>query len=190
MTPSSAQLFGTIKIFPMEERHWLSVRQIYQAGIDTGHATFESSPPATWVNWQQDHINDLSLVASSAGTVVGWAALASASDRCVYAGVAEVSVYVAPAAKGRGVGRRVLTELVGRSEANNIWTLQAGIFPENLASVALHKALGFEILGLRRRLGKMSFGPLAGQWRDVFSLERRSSRVGIDDISKTSQAER
>jgi L-amino acid N-acyltransferase YncA len=164
----------------MTEAHWPEVHAIYQAGIDTGHATFESSPPSTWESWQQLHINELSLVALDGNIVVGWASLASASDRCVYAGVAEVSVYVAPEAQGRGVGRQLLETLIERSEAKNIWTLQAGIFPENLASVALHQALGFEKLGLRRRLGKMHHGPLAGRWRDVLSLERRSSRVGID----------
>jgi L-amino acid N-acyltransferase YncA len=169
-----------ITVGEMTEAHWPEVRAIYQAGIDTGHATFESSPPNTWESWQQHHINELSLVALGGSTVVGWASLSSASDRCVYAGVAEVSVYVAPEAKGRGVGRRLLGTLIERSEAKNIWTLQAGIFPENLASVALHQALGFEKLGLRRRLGKMRHGPFAGRWRDVLSLERRSSRTGID----------
>ena len=165
---------------PMTEAHWPEVRAIYQAGIDTGHATFESSPPKTWHSWQQHHINELSLVAVDGSAVIGWASLTPSSDRCVYAGVAEVSVYVAPDGKGRGVGRQLLCALIERSEAKNIWTLQAGIFPENLPSVALHESLGFERVGLRRRLGKMSYGPLAGQWRDVLSLERRSTRAGVD----------
>jgi L-amino acid N-acyltransferase YncA len=97
----------------------------------------------------------------------------------VYAGVAENSVYVAPAAKGRRIGRQLLDALIERSEAKNIWTLQAGIFPENVASVALHKAAGFHPVGIRQRLGKMRHGPLAGQWRDVLALERRSTCVGI-----------
>ena len=164
----------------MTEAHWQEVRAIYQAGIETGHATFESSPPKTWSSWQQHHINELSLVALDGDAVIGWVSLTPSSGRCVYAGVAEVSVYVAPRAKGRGIGRQLLAALIERSEAKNIWTLQAGIFPENLPSVALHVALGFERVGLRRRLGKMSFGPLAGQWRDVLSLERRSTRAGID----------
>jgi L-amino acid N-acyltransferase YncA len=163
----------------MNKDHWSAVSAIYQAGIDTGHATFEASAPASWDAWQQHRLNELSLVALEGGVVRGWASLASASDRCVYAGVAEVSVYVAPQAQGRGVGRQLLGALIEHSEAKNIWTLQAGIFPENLASVALHQALGFETVGLRRRLGKMRHGPLAGRWRDVLSLERRSSRVGI-----------
>jgi L-amino acid N-acyltransferase YncA len=162
----------------MDEKHWRSVREIYQAGIDTGHATFESSPPATWEKWQENHLNELSLVALDGEVVLGWASLSSSSDRCVYAGVAENSVYVAPAAKGRAVGRQLLGALIERSEAKNIWTLQAGIFPENVA-IELHKTLGFHTVGVRQRLGKMRHGPLAGQWRDVLALERRSSSVGI-----------
>ncbi len=180
MQPERAVRFALVSVGAMTEADWPAVRAIYQAGIATGHATFEPLPPNTWDAWQQHHINELSLVALDERTVVGWASLAPASDRCVYAGVAEVSVYVAPEAQGRGVGRQLLGALIERSEAKNIWTLQAGIFPENLASVALHQALGFEKLGLRRRLGKMRHGPLAGQWRDVLSLERRSSRVGVD----------
>jgi L-amino acid N-acyltransferase YncA len=160
--------------------HWPEVRAIYQAGIDTGHATFATAPPATWAAWQQDHLNDLSLVALQGTTVVGWASLAAVSGRCVYAGVSEVSVYIAPDARGRGVGRQLLAALIERSETNNLWTLQAGIFPENQASVALHRAAGFEPVGLRRRLGKMEYGPLAGRWRDVLLLERRSNCVGTD----------
>jgi L-amino acid N-acyltransferase YncA len=173
------QKMGSTAVSLMEERHWASVREIYQAGIDTGHATFESSPPASWETWQENHIHELSLVAVDGGVVLGWAALSSSSDRCVYAGVAENSVYVAPIAKGRGIGRQLLDALIARSEEKNIWTLQAGIFPENVASVALHKAAGFRPVGIRQRLGKMRHGPLAGQWRDVLSLERRSTRVGI-----------
>jgi L-amino acid N-acyltransferase YncA len=164
----------------MTEAHWPHVRAIYQAGIDTGHATFAAAPPATWAAWQQDHLKDLSLVVLRGPTVVGWASLAAVSGRCVYAGVAEVSVYIAPDARGRGVGRQLLAALIERSETNNLWTLQAGIFPENQASVALHRAAGFEPVGLRRRLGKMEYGPLAGRWRDVLLLERRSARVGTD----------
>jgi L-amino acid N-acyltransferase YncA len=171
--------FNAVSISSMQMDHWSSVSAIYQAGIDTGHATFETSAPATWDMWRQHRLDDLSLVALAGGIVLGWASLAPASDRCVYAGVAEVSVYVGPEAQGRGVGRQLLGALIERSEASAIWTLQAGIFPENLASVALHRALGFETVGVRRRLGKMRHGPLAGRWRDVLALERRSSRVGI-----------
>jgi L-amino acid N-acyltransferase YncA len=163
----------------MCEAHWPEVRAIYQAGIDSGHATFADSPPATWAAWQQGHLNDLSVVALDNDAVLGWASLARVSGRCVYAGVAEVSIYVATASQGRGVGRQLLSALIERSEAKNFWTLQAGIFPENAASTALHRALGFELVGLRRRLGKMSFGLFKDQWRDVLLFERRSNRAGI-----------
>jgi L-amino acid N-acyltransferase YncA len=171
---------AAVAIGAMEERHWRSVRTIYQAGIDTGHATFASSPPVSWEAWQGDHLNEFSVVAMEAEAVTGWASLAAVSGRCVYSGVADVSVYVDPTAAGRGVGTRLLAALIERSEARNVWTLQAGIFPENKASIALHEGLAFEVVGTRRRLGKMTFGPLNSQWRDVLLLERRSSRVGID----------
>ena len=171
---------AAVAIGAMEERHWDRVRAIYQAGIDTGHATFAASPPPNWEAWQGDHLNEFSVVAIEGETVLGWATLAPVSGRCVNSGVAEVSVYVDPAAGGRGVGTQVLAALIERSEACNVWTLQAGIFPENKASIALHEGLAFEVVGTRRRLGKMTFGPLQDQWRDVLLLERRSSRVGID----------
>ena len=164
----------------MKERHWDRVRTIYQAGIDTGHATFASAPPANWETWQRDHLNEFSVVAMEGEIPIGWASLAAVSGRCVYSGVAEVSVYVDPTASGRGVGTKILAALIERSESCNVWTLQAGIFPENKASIALHEGLAFRPVGTRRRLGKMESGPLKGQWRDVLLLERRSSRVGID----------
>jgi phosphinothricin acetyltransferase len=167
-------------IEPMQAQHWPAVRAIYQAGIDTGHATFESRAPDSFGQWLAGHVPELCLVAIDAGVPAGWAALARVSSRCVYAGVAEVSVYVAPSCQRRGAGRQLLAALIAQSEERDYWTLQAGIFPENGASVALHQALGFEVLGLRRRLGRMSFGPLAGQWRDVLLLERRSQRAGVD----------
>ena len=169
-----------IVIDAMAECHWDRVRTIYQAGIDTGNATFVSAPPADWGRWQRDHLNESSVVAIAGGTTVGWASLAAVSGRCVYSGVAEVSIYVDPAAAGRGVGTQVLSSLIERSESRNVWTLQAGIFPENKASIALHEGLAFELVGTRRRLGKMDFGALKGQWRDVLLFERRSARVGID----------
>jgi L-amino acid N-acyltransferase YncA len=170
---------SSVTVGAMCEAHWPEVRAIYQAGIDSGHATFADSPPATWAAWQQGHLNDLSVVALDNDAVLGWASLARVSGRCVYAGVAEVSIYVATASQGRGVGRQLLSALIERSEAKNFWTLQAGIFPENAASTALHRALGFELVGLRRRLGKMSFGLFKDQWRDVLLFERRSNRAGI-----------
>jgi L-amino acid N-acyltransferase YncA len=177
--PEQASRPPCVTVGAMTEIHWPEVRAIYQAGIDTGHATFADAPPANWFAWQRDHLNEMSLVAVDQSTLLGWASLAAVSGRCVYAGVAEVSVYVAAESRGQGVGRQLLAGLIERSETKDIWTLQAGIFPENRASVALHRAAGFEPVGLRRRLGKMNYGPLGGHWRDVLLLERRSTCVGI-----------
>jgi L-amino acid N-acyltransferase YncA len=151
---------------------WAAVRRIYEEGIATGHATFQTSAPS-WEEWNADHLSACRLVAEDDGRIVGWAALTKVSGRCVYAGVAEISVYVSSSARGRGVGRELLAELVRESEQNGLWTLQAGIFPENAASVAIHERCGFRIVGRRQRLGKMN-----GAWRDVLLLERRSATVG------------
>jgi phosphinothricin acetyltransferase len=169
-----------LSIQPLQAQHWAAVRAIYQAGIDTGHATFESRAPQAFEQWLEGHVPELCLVAIAGGTPLGWAALGRASPRSVYAGVADESIYVAPSHTRRGVGRRLLSALIQQSEEHGYWTLQAGVFPENVASLALHRALGFEALGLRRRIGRMAYGPMAGQWRDVLYLERRSRRVGVD----------
>jgi phosphinothricin acetyltransferase len=158
----------------MRESDWPAVRSIYQEGIETLLATFESAAPE-WDEWNKSHRRDCRLVARETGSVLGWAALSPVSDRCVYGGVAEVSVYVGEAARGRGVGKALLTELAARTEAAGIWTLQAGLFAENQASVALHRACGFREVGVRKRLGK-----LAGRWRDVLLMERRSAVAGVD----------
>jgi len=149
------------------------VRAIYLEGIATGNATFETSAPE-WEKWDAAHLATCRLVAQMNGQVSGWAALSAVSSRCVYAGVAEVSVYVADAARGQGVGLRLLSALVECSEGHGIWTLQAGIFPENEASVRLHERCGFRIMGRRERLGQ-----LKGTWRDVLLMERRSKAVGL-----------
>jgi L-amino acid N-acyltransferase YncA len=152
---------------------WPAVKAIYEEGIASGDATFEQTAP-TWSDWDGRHLPHGRLVAlDDARDVVGWAALSPVSSRCVYAGVAEVSVYVAASARGHGVGTRLLTTLVHTSEANGLWTLQAGIFPENVASLTLHERCGFRIVGRRERLGQMN-----GRWRDVLLLERRSAAVG------------
>ena len=155
----------------MTEAAWPAARAIYEEGIAGGDATFETAAPG-WAAWDQGHLADHRLVATRGGRVVGWAALSPVSDRCAYAGVAEASVYVAAAAAGQGVGRALLTELVSRAEAAGIWTVQAGVFPENTASLALHRRCGFRTVGVRERLGK-----LHGRWRDVVLLERRSPLV-------------
>ena len=151
--------------------HWDAVARIYAEGIATGNSTFETDVPV-WEAWDSKHLAEHRLVALSDGQVVGWAALSSVSERCVYAGVTEGSVYVAAAARGRGVGRALLEELIRGSEAAGIWTIQAGIFPENEASVRLHERVGFRVVGLRKRLGQRE-----GVWRDVLFLERRSDLI-------------
>lgn len=154
---------------------WPEVRSIYAEGIATGHATFELEPPS-WEQFDTGKLADPRLVAvNESGQVLGWAVLSPVSSRCVYGGVGEVSVYVAASARRRGVGSRLLAELIDRSEAVGLWMLQAGIFPENEATLTLHKKAGFREVGRRERIGKMD-----GRWRDTLLLERRSPVVGVD----------
>lgn len=157
----------------MRATDWEQVCAIYLEGIATGIATFETSAPA-WEKWDAGHLRGMRPVARDAsGVVLGWAALSSVSDRCVYGGVAEVSVYVGERGRGRGVGRALLDALVEASERGGIWTLQAGVFPENKASIRLHLRCGFREVGRRERIGKLN-----GAWRDTLLLERRSRKVG------------
>jgi len=172
-------------IVPMLPDMWPTIREIYGEGIGTGNATFETELPE-WEKWDSSHRKDCRLVALEPIdeetaerliplgklTVLGWAALSQASTRAAYRGVAEVSVYVAAAARGRGVGKALLMALIQESEVNGIWTLQAGIFPENTASISLHKSCWFRKVGVRRRIGR-----LAGVWRDVLLFERRSAKA-------------
>jgi phosphinothricin acetyltransferase len=150
---------------------WPEVAAIYEQGIRTGNATFELRVPE-WEDWDASHAAEHRFAAVEDGRVAGWVALSPVSDRCCYAGVGEHSVYVAEDARGRGVGRGLLTALIESTERAGIWTLQTGIFPENEPSVALHVALGFRVVGVRERLGR-----LHGVWRDVLLLERRSEVV-------------
>ena len=159
----------------LHREDWQQVRAIYLDGIATGQATFETQPPS-WEQWDADHLAACRLTARGDGQILGWAALSPVSDRCTYAGVAEVSVYVSARHRGRGSGRRLLTALIAAAEEQGLWTLQAGIFPENRASIALHIDCGFREVGRRERLGC-----LHGIWRDVMLLERRSNVVGVDD---------
>jgi L-amino acid N-acyltransferase YncA len=157
----------------MRPEDWPAVRSIYLEGIATGNATFEQSTP-DWEKWDAGHLPALRIVGrSESGDLMGWAALSDVSGRCVYAGVAEVSIYVSGLARGRGVGRQLLARLIADSEKNGIWTLQAGIFPENVPSIAMHERAGFRIVGQRERLGQMN-----GRWRDVILMERRSAVAG------------
>lgn len=152
---------------------WDAVRAIYAEGIATGNATFETQV-TTWEDWDAGHLPTCRLVARKGERIAGWAALSPVSGRCVYAGVTEVSIYVAADARGQGVGKALLAALVEASEQEGIWTLQAGIFPENEASIVLHKRCGFRVVGRRERLGQMD-----GVWRDVLLMERRSDVVGV-----------
>jgi L-amino acid N-acyltransferase YncA len=158
-----------LELRELRAEDWPAVKAIYEQGIAGGQATFESEAPS-WDDWDRTHLEGHRLVALQEGEVVGWAALSPVSERCVYQGVAENSVYVADAAQGRGVGRALLEELVSRSERDGIWTIQTGIFPENEASIELHKRCGFRVVGVRERIGQHH-----GVWRDVVFMERRSA---------------
>ena len=155
------------------EADFPSVRAIYQQGIDTGQATFETKTK-DWQEWDSAYRTSPRLVAEVDGEILGWGALAPVSGRCVYGGVAEVSLYIASTARGKGVGSTLLEALVAASEKEEIWTLQAGIFYENKVSIAVHRKCGFRIVGMREKLGK-----LGDSWRDIVLLERRSRVVGI-----------
>jgi L-amino acid N-acyltransferase YncA len=160
-----------VLIAELRQGHWPSVARIYAEGIASGDATFETQPPG-WQAWDAGHLAEHRFVALRDGEVVGWVAARAVSDRCAYAGVVEHSVYVAEAVRGRGIGRALLEALISSTEAASIWTIQTGIFPENTASLRLHERVGFEVVGRRKRIGK-----LAGVWRDVIAIERRSNVV-------------
>jgi L-amino acid N-acyltransferase YncA len=160
-----------IQLRDLRPTDWPEVASIFEAGIETGNATFETEAPS-WDAWDSSHLRSHRLVAVEEGRIVGWAALSPVSERCCYSGVAEDGIYMAPRAQGRGVGQMLLERLVGEAERAGIWTIQAGIFPENVASVRLHMRCGFRIVGVRERLGRMH-----GEWRDVLLLERRSEEV-------------
>ena len=162
-----------LRVEPVARADWPAVAAIYAEGIATRTATFETAVPS-WEEWDGAHLARHRLAARhDDGSITGWAALSPTSDRCAYAGVAEDSVYVAAGAQGRGVGGSLLRALVAGAEADGIWTVQAGVFPENRASLALHAACGFRVVGVRERIGVLD-----GAWRDVVLLERRSKEVG------------
>ncbi|MBB3186598.1 GNAT family N-acetyltransferase [Microbacter margulisiae] len=158
----------------MTEKSWKEVAKIYQAGIATKNATFETEVP-DWETWDKSHRKDCRLVALMNHQIVGWVALSSVSSRCIYAGVAEVSIYVNPDFQRKGIGDKLMEAVITESEAKGIWTLQAGIFPENKGSLALHYKHGFRTVGIKKRIGKMD-----NIWRDVTFLERRSKVAGIN----------
>lgn len=163
-----------LAIETLREDDWPAIRLIYVDGIATGQATFETNAPS-WEEWDATHLGFARLVAREAGDVIGWAALSPVSKRKAYSGVAEVSVYVAENSRGRGIGKTLLERLIHESEQNGIWTLQAAVFPENSATVALHTHCGFREVGRRERISKLN-----GRWRDTIFLERRSKTVGVE----------
>lgn len=161
-----------MRVLPMTIAHADAVLAIYQEGIDEGNATFETTAP-TWVHFDAAKLPDHRFVAvDDTNAVVGWVAAVPVSDRCAYAGVVEHSVYVARTARGLGFGRALLNRLISSTEAAGIWTIQSGIFPENEASAALHRAAGFREVGVRERIGRHH-----GLWRDVLFVERRSDAL-------------
>jgi L-amino acid N-acyltransferase YncA len=164
---------SSIEIGSLEPCHWERVRDIYLEGLATGEASFETKAP-DWTEWDRAHLARPRLVAARRDQVVGWVALCPVSLRQCYAGVAEVSIYVASEARGQGVGKLLLREAIRASEAEGIWTLQAVIYPTNLHSVRLHEACGFRVVGRRQRIAQRD-----GAWRDTLLLERRSAVVGV-----------
>ena len=163
-----------IIIRELKENDYPFVKEIYEQGIATKNATFETTAP-DWEEWNKKYMNVCRFVAVQNSVVVGWAALTAVSGRCVYAGVCEVSVYIHNDQKGKGIGKQLLEKLITSSEANEIWTLQAGIFPENSTSIKIHLDLGFREVGRREKIGRMD-----GVWRDTVLLERRSKVVGVN----------
>lgn len=168
----------TVTVRPMTAADWPAVEAIYREGIATGNATFEAEPP-TWEAFDGGKLPEHRFVAVDGDEVLGWVAVSPTSARPVYRGVVEHSVYVAAAARGRGVGHLLLDALIASTEAAGIWTIQSGILPENTASRALHAAHGFRELGVRERIGHMTFGRWTGQWRDNVLVERRSPHAGF-----------
>lgn len=158
----------------MAPADWEVVKRIYEEGIATGQATFQTEAPG-WEQWDEGHLPDMRFVLRLNDRIAGWAALSAVSGRCVYSGVAEVSIYIGEEFRGKKFGYQLLAHLIGESEKKKIWTIQAGIFPENLGSLKLHMKHGFRLVGLREKLGKHY-----DTWRDVNFLERRSAVVGMD----------
>lgn len=165
---------AVVRLRAMTSTDWPQVEQIFAEGIASGHATFESAPPE-WNVFDAGKVAHSRLVADDDGDILGWVAASAVSSRPVYAGVIEHSVYVADSARGRGVGAALLGAFIDSAEREGVWTIQSSIFPENEASLRLHAGFGFRTIGRRARIALMTYGPLAGEWRDTLLLERRSA---------------
>jgi phosphinothricin acetyltransferase len=166
-------------IDPMNPSDWEQVRAIYVEGIKNGNSTFEIDVP-NWEKWDATHLQKPRFVAREQGNILGFISLAPVSSRAVYAGVAEVSLYVGSLYRKQGIGSALMSSLIAASEKAGIWTLQGSIFPENVANIALVKKHGFREIGRREKIAKMTYGDLKGTWRDTVSVERRSKVVGVD----------
>jgi L-amino acid N-acyltransferase YncA len=162
-----------ISIKPIQEKDYTAIAAIYLQGIATGHATFQTEAPE-WEVWDKSHLSFCRFAAFENEQILGWAALSPVSSRCVYGGVAEVSIYIASSTRGKGIGKILFAQLIKESEENGLWTLQSGIFPENIGSIKLHEAMGFRKIGYREKIGNMN-----GVWRDNVIMERRSKIVGV-----------
>jgi L-amino acid N-acyltransferase YncA len=160
-----------MKIRLLAATDWPAVKKIYEQGIATGNATFQTEAPS-WEDWDKAHLEACRFVLETDNLIVGWAALSPVSSRCVYAGVAEVSVYVNPTLSGKGYGSVLLNALIVESEKQGLWTLQSGVFPENTGSIKMHEKAGFREVGYREKIGKMN-----GTWRDTILLERRNQNI-------------
>jgi len=160
----------------LEKQDWLRVSEIYALGIATGNATFQEEIPS-WEDWDNNHIKSCRILVEKDKKIIGWAALSAVSSREVYKGIAEVSVYIDPKYSGQKIGVSLLHQLIHASEKQGFWTLQAGIFPENIGSLKIHEKLGFRTIGKRVKVGKMK-----GIWRDTVLIERRSLIVGVDEV--------
>jgi phosphinothricin acetyltransferase len=162
-----------MEIRPMTKKDWPAVSRIYAEGIATGFATFETSIPS-YEDWDKAHLKSCRVVAVKGDDILGWAALSPVSNRCVYGGVGEVSVYIAEKNRGLGIGKLLMDTLIDLSEKEGLWTLQSGIFPENEGSIRLHEKVGFRRIGQRERIGQLN-----GIWKDNLLFERRSPVVGV-----------
>jgi L-amino acid N-acyltransferase YncA len=162
-----------MEIINIEEKHYPEIAKIYLQGISTGFATFQTSAPS-WEEWDKAHLKTCRILATKDNEIVGSAALTHVSSRCVYEGVAEVSIYIGQEFRGKGIGKFLLSALIKQSEENGLWTLQSGIFAENIGSIALHEKCGFRKIGYREKIAKLN-----NIWKDNIIMERRSKTVGL-----------